>query len=109
MIRLFLNRALLVADGTGSSESLDEVLAHRESKLGESRLQGQGYAARPIDIDILAIGDRVIEHAELDDPASTHAATPLRACAPWRISARMAYIRDRGRTVSGTLGQLCAY
>lgn len=58
--RPFLNRALL-ADTTLRPEELLERCLAVERLLGRERNAQQGYAARNIDIDILFLGDRVID------------------------------------------------
>jgi 2-amino-4-hydroxy-6-hydroxymethyldihydropteridine diphosphokinase len=58
--RLFLNRALII--GTQHDpQQLMAVLLGIEAELGRTREQQERYTARSIDIDILLIGDRVIE------------------------------------------------
>jgi 2-amino-4-hydroxy-6-hydroxymethyldihydropteridine diphosphokinase len=56
---LFLNRALLVRTTLEAHAVLDACLAIERS-MGRVRTESQGMASRPIDIDILAIGHRVI-------------------------------------------------
>jgi 2-amino-4-hydroxy-6-hydroxymethyldihydropteridine diphosphokinase len=58
--RLFLNRALII--GTPHEpRQLMAVLLGIEAELGRTREPQERYTARSIDIDILLIGDRVID------------------------------------------------
>ncbi len=59
---LFLNRALLMRTALEPHAVMEACLAIERS-MGRVRSESQGMASRPIDIDILAMGDRVI----LDD------------------------------------------
>jgi 2-amino-4-hydroxy-6-hydroxymethyldihydropteridine diphosphokinase len=62
--RLFLNRALII--GTQhDSQQLMAVLLGIEAELGRMRETKVRYTARSIDIDILLIGDRVIDVPDL--------------------------------------------
>lgn len=65
--RLFLNRALLVETSLDPAQLMKELLAV-EQALGRKREPGPRYASRTIDIDILLIGDRVIDLPELKVP-----------------------------------------
>lgn len=65
--RVFLNRALLVETEHEPSSLLRSLLAI-ENELGRERNTAQRYAARTIDIDILLIGDRVIDSDGLQVP-----------------------------------------
>ena len=58
--RLFLNRALLVSTTLEPLELLSELLTI-ERALGRNRCDEERYASRTIDIDILLIGDQVID------------------------------------------------
>lgn len=58
--RLFLNRAVII--GTQHDpQQLMTVLLGIEAELGRTRGPQERYTARSIDIDILLIGDRVVE------------------------------------------------
>ncbi|MEZ4807162.1 MAG: 2-amino-4-hydroxy-6-hydroxymethyldihydropteridine diphosphokinase [Flavobacteriales bacterium] len=65
--RPFLNKAVLIATSMAPEELLIRCLAI-ETELGRRRGDGVGYAARPIDIDILLIGDEVIGMPGLQVP-----------------------------------------
>jgi 2-amino-4-hydroxy-6-hydroxymethyldihydropteridine diphosphokinase len=65
--RLFLNRALLVQSGKEPGEVMRQLLAI-ETELGRARPAGGGYAPRTIDIDILFIGDQVLDLPDLHVP-----------------------------------------
>ena len=65
--RLFLNRALLVDTHLAPEELLQRTLAI-ERELGRVRETGVGYAARPIDIDLLLWGQQVISLQDLHVP-----------------------------------------
>ena len=60
--RLFLNKAVLLRTELDPVQLMAECL-RIEQLLGRVRLPRAGYTSRPIDIDVLLIGDRVI-----DDP-----------------------------------------
>lgn len=64
---LFLNRALLIRTGASPHRVMEECLAI-ERVMGRVRNEGQGLTSRPIDIDILTVGDRVIMDAQLTVP-----------------------------------------
>ena len=67
--RLFLNRALII--GTPHDpQQLMAVLLGIEAELGRTREQQERNTARSIDIDILLIGDRVIDRPGLVVPHS---------------------------------------
>ena len=65
--RPFLNRALLVSTALEPLDLLGELLSI-EMELGRHRSTTHGYEARTIDIDILLIGDRVIDLPALQVP-----------------------------------------
>ncbi len=65
--RLFLNRALLLETHL-EPEALMAVLLGIEAKLGRTRDPERRNAARVIDIDILLIGDRVMDTPCLQVP-----------------------------------------
>lgn len=62
--RLFLNRALVVRTDLSPRDLLSKCL-DIERHLGRTRMDGQHYSARTIDIDLLLCGDRVISSPEL--------------------------------------------
>lgn len=64
---LFLNRALLVRTELEPHDVMEACLAIERS-MGRVRRESQGMASRPIDIDILAIADRVIMDEALTVP-----------------------------------------
>ena len=65
--RLFLNRALLL-ETTLDPERAMERLLEIEQELGRERTSDSGYASRTIDLDILFIGELVIEQPGLSIP-----------------------------------------
>ncbi|MBK9176061.1 MAG: 2-amino-4-hydroxy-6-hydroxymethyldihydropteridine diphosphokinase [Flavobacteriales bacterium] len=65
--RLFLNRAVLLESVMEPLELLGELLSI-EIALGRHRNTEQRYEARTLDIDILLVGDRVIDHPALQVP-----------------------------------------
>lgn len=65
--RLFLNRALLVETSMPPRNVMEELLAI-ERQLGRVRPSGSGYASRTIDLDILFIGEHVIDAPGLTVP-----------------------------------------
>lgn len=65
--RLFLNRALLL-ETTMDPERVMEGLLEIEQELGRERTSGSGYSSRTIDLDILFIGELVIEQPGLSIP-----------------------------------------
>jgi 2-amino-4-hydroxy-6-hydroxymethyldihydropteridine diphosphokinase len=65
--RLFLNKAVLLRTDKEPIVLLEMCLAI-ERGLGRERTPGNRYAARPIDIDVLLIGDRVIDVPGLQVP-----------------------------------------
>ncbi|MEO8069329.1 MAG: 2-amino-4-hydroxy-6-hydroxymethyldihydropteridine diphosphokinase [Flavobacteriales bacterium] len=65
--RLFLNKAVLLRTERSPTQLMDECL-RIEKMLGRSRKEGSGYGSRPIDIDILLIGDSVIDEPALRVP-----------------------------------------
>lgn len=64
---LFLNKAILLRTELGPEELIDVIL-RVEVDLGRVRTEAPGYASRPVDIDILLIGDRVLNGASLSLP-----------------------------------------
>ena len=58
--RLFLNRALCVATCLAPEALLKEALAI-EAQLGRKRVEGPRYTSRPIDIDVMFVGDAVLD------------------------------------------------
>lgn len=101
---LFLNRAVLLRTEL-DPEALLAVILRTEVLLGRVRGSQQGYASRPIDIDILLIGDRVQELPLLTLP---HPRMHLRsfALAPAADIAPEAVHPVRGRSVLELLGDL---
>lgn len=75
--QLFLNRAVLVESSLPPHQVMKELLAI-EQQLGRERPQEGGRAPRTIDLDILFIGEQVIETPELTVP---HPRVHLRAFA----------------------------
>ena len=65
--RLFLNRALLLRTELVPVELMKTLLAI-EQDLGRERVEGTRYGARTIDIDILLIGDEVLDLPNLQVP-----------------------------------------
>ena len=65
--RLFLNQALLVESAWPPLQVMGELLAI-ERQLGRVRPAGHGYASRSIDLDILFIGQQVIDAPGLAVP-----------------------------------------
>lgn len=64
----FLN-ALLVVETELEPDALMDALMNIETALGRKRkANAQGYADRPIDLDILYYGDRVIQTAKVTAP-----------------------------------------
>jgi len=74
---LFLNRAILLRTELEPEVLLRTVLAI-ERKLGRVRTDEQGYVSRPVDIDILLIGELVLKNVSLSLP---HPRMHLRAFA----------------------------
>lgn len=66
-VRLFLNRAILVETGLEAGTVMEKLLAI-EQELGRRRPAVSGYASRLIDLDILFIGEQVIEQPGLMVP-----------------------------------------
>lgn len=64
---LFLNRALLVESGLGP-QAMMQALLKIEERLGRVRGPGHGPQPRTIDIDILFIGEQVINEPGLVVP-----------------------------------------
>lgn len=75
--QLFLNQAVQVETALEPARLLDELLAI-EASLGRARPGDGGYAPRPIDIDILFAGGRIINLPRLVVP---HPKVHLRAFA----------------------------
>ncbi len=65
--RLFLNRALVVRTGLSPKDLLAKCL-EIERRLGRTQTEGQRYAPRTIDIDLLLCGDQVISSSDLVVP-----------------------------------------
>lgn len=65
--RLFLNKAVLLRTERSPAALMEECL-RIERELGRTRNEGGGYTARPIDIDILLIEERVIHEPGLHVP-----------------------------------------
>jgi len=64
----FLNRAIVVETELSPDEMMSQLL-EIEIKLGRVRdSKTEGYASRPIDLDILYYGDRVINTAQVTIP-----------------------------------------
>lgn len=64
---LFLNRALLVRTELEPIQVMEACLAIERS-MGRVRSESQGMASRPIDIDILTVGDQVLLSEALTVP-----------------------------------------
>lgn len=64
---LFLDRALLFRTDLGPQRVLEHALAI-EHALGRERVAGEGYRARTIDIDILLVGEQVLDTPDLQVP-----------------------------------------
>lgn len=62
----FLNMALRIDTGL-SPRALLEQLLFAEALMGRKR-EGKGYASRPIDIDILMFGNKIIDEVDLVVP-----------------------------------------
>lgn len=101
---LFLNRAVVLRT-TLSPEGLMRTLLAIEGTLGRTRTAGQGPASRPVDIDILLMGDTVMDTPGLVLP---HPRMHLRrfALAPAADVAPSAVHPVSRRTVLGLLGDL---
>lgn len=65
--RLFLNRAILVGTDQPPGAVMEKLLAI-ENELGRIRPIDGHYASRPIDLDILFIGELVIDRPDLSVP-----------------------------------------
>jgi len=65
--RLFLNRALCVATCLAPEVLLKEALAI-EAQLRRKRVEGPRYTSRPIDIDVMFVGDAVLDLPGLKVP-----------------------------------------
>lgn len=63
----FINACVAIRT-TLPPERLLEALLGIEQELGRKRTQGEGYAPRPIDLDILYYGDRVVDQPGLRIP-----------------------------------------
>lgn len=64
---LFLNRAVLLRTALAPAAMMEQILVIERS-LGRQRKDDEGYASRPIDIDILLIGNDVIKSTVLEVP-----------------------------------------
>lgn len=64
---LFLNRAILLDTSLSPTELL-ELLLKIEDQLGRVRGTAAGYTSRTVDIDILLMGDTVLDQATLCIP-----------------------------------------
>lgn len=65
--RLFLNKAVLLRTALAPMQLMSECL-RIEELLGRKRGEGEGYASRPIDIDVLLIDNAVIDEPGLRVP-----------------------------------------
>ena len=65
--RLFLNRAILVGSSLLPGKVMERLL-EIEQELGRERTSNSGYSSRIIDLDILFIGDLVLEQPGLSIP-----------------------------------------
>ena len=65
--RLFLNRAILV-ETKMHPERVMQRLLEIEQELGRERTSGSEYTSRTIDLDILFIGEEVIDRSGLSVP-----------------------------------------
>jgi len=65
--RLFLNRAVLVGTSMPPEEVMEKMMGI-EQELGRVRPADGHYASRPIDLDILFVGEQVIDRPELSVP-----------------------------------------
>ncbi|MBK7944467.1 MAG: 2-amino-4-hydroxy-6-hydroxymethyldihydropteridine diphosphokinase [Flavobacteriales bacterium] len=65
--RLFLNRAVIIETEL-APEQLMEVLLGIEAELGRQRTDTERYTPRTIDIDILLIGEQMIDAPSLQVP-----------------------------------------
>ncbi|MGB3527164.1 MAG: 2-amino-4-hydroxy-6-hydroxymethyldihydropteridine diphosphokinase [Flavobacteriales bacterium] len=65
--RLFLNRAILLESDLAPARVMEKLL-EIEKELGRERTSSDGYASRTIDLDILFIGEQVIEQPGLSVP-----------------------------------------
>src|SRR5690606_4081552 len=65
--RLFLNKALIVRTGSAPGEVLAQCLSI-ERELGRTRHAGSRNSSRPIDLDILLIGNTVLAEGDLQVP-----------------------------------------
>ena len=63
----FYNCALVLHTQTDAFELLEKVL-HVEQQLGRTRRKSPNYEARPIDIDIIAFNDEIIDSGDLIVP-----------------------------------------
>ena len=63
----FLNCALMMRSDLSNSKLIKEVL-RIEKKLGRTRNKSEGYSSRTIDIDIITIGDEVVDTKKLQVP-----------------------------------------
>ena len=65
--RLFLNRAILVGSESAPERVMEKLLTI-EKELGRERPADGSYVSRVIDLDILFIGDQVIDGPEVTVP-----------------------------------------
>lgn len=65
--RLFLNKAIVLRTDLAPLQLMTECL-RIEQLLGRMRLERVGYMSRPIDIDVLLIGDQLIDGNALRVP-----------------------------------------
>ncbi|MGB3869342.1 MAG: 2-amino-4-hydroxy-6-hydroxymethyldihydropteridine diphosphokinase [Flavobacteriales bacterium] len=65
--RLFLNRAILLESDLAPARVMEKLL-EIEKELGRERTSSDGYSSRTIDLDILFIGEQVIEQPGLSVP-----------------------------------------
>lgn len=65
--RLFLNRAILLESDLAPTRVMEKLL-EIEMELGRERTSSDGYSSRTIDLDILFIGEQVIEQPGLSVP-----------------------------------------
>lgn len=63
----FLNCAIVIHTSLSAADLLESILK-LELELGRKRIDGQGYQARNIDIDIIAFNEDSIDHEKLQIP-----------------------------------------
>lgn len=64
----FLNSALRLGWGDSTPEALLGILRDFEKTLGRDRSREERWGPRPIDLDVLVWGDRILETPELQVP-----------------------------------------